>query len=126
MADFQPVRFGRIFVLELERGEDILKSVERLIAEKGMKRAVFQAGAGTVDSCSSHFAVKDENGQYHDCPLSWEGSPRHLCGVTGFIENGKPHLHGVLGNQEESWTVHLHEGCVCSGPFRLLAAELLD
>ncbi len=126
MSQYQPVQFGRVFVLELEPGEDILVSVSHLVEEQKLERAVFQAGAGAVDHCRSHFAAKNEEGEYRDYPLSWDDTPYQLCGVSGFIEKGRPHLHGVLGNQEESWTVHLHEGCLCSEPFRLLVTELTD
>ncbi len=126
MPHYQSVRPGRVFVLELAPGEDILLCVERLVAEQSLRHAVFQAGSGAVDHCRSHFAAKNEQGEYRDYPLAWDGEPRQLCAVGGFIEQGRVHLHGVLGNPDESWTVHLHEGCICCESFRMLVTELLD
>lgn len=124
MGKYQSVAYGRVFVLELETGDDILACATALMEEQKLARAVFLAGAGSVSQCRSHFAGKNEEGKYRDYPLAWEG-PHELNGVSGFIEKGRPHLHGVLGNREESWTVHLHEGCICLDSFRLVAAELV-
>ena len=125
MSKNRPVRLGRTFLLELGPNEDILQSVEAAVAEHGIKSAVFLSGIGDLDCCNSHYAAKDENGKYMDYPLQWKHVPLTLSGVQGFIEKGRCHLHGVIGNDQECWTVHFHEGCTCLTNFRLVFAELL-
>ena len=124
MSHCRSVRFGRVFSLALEPGDDILACAREAVFREKVADAVFLAGAGAVDGCRSHFAAKNEEGEYRDYPLSWSG-PYSICAVQGFIERGQVHLHGVIGDKEGSWTVHIHEGCTCLGSFRLVFAELL-
>jgi predicted DNA-binding protein with PD1-like motif len=126
MSQNRHVRFGRTFLVEVAPGEDILAAVEAAVAENNVTDAVFLSGIGDLDCCNSHFAAKDENGKYKDFPLRWENVPMTLSGVQGFIEKGRCHLHGVIGNDQECWTVHFHEGCTCLTSFRLVFAELLE
>ena len=109
MSKNRPVRLGRTFLLELGPNEDILQSVEAAVAEHGIKSAVFLSGIGDLDCCNSHYAAKDENGKYMDYPLQWKHVPLTLSGVQGFIEKGRCHLHGVIGNDQELSLIHISE-----------------
>lgn len=126
MSKYQKVSYGRTIWLDVAAGEDILLAVEQSVAELGITSAVFLAGIGDLDCCVSHFAAKDENGKYMDYPLQWDHVPMTLSGVQGFIEKGRCHLHGVIGNQDECWTVHFHEGCISLNGFTLVFSELLE
>ena len=126
MSQCRSVHYGRTFLVEVSPGEDILKAVEAAVAENQVQHAVFLCGIGDLDCCVSHFAAKDEQGAYMDYPLEWEHTPMTLSGVQGFIEQGRCHLHGVIGNDRECWTVHFHEGCICLTDFRLVFSELLS
>lgn len=125
MSRYRNVRYGRTFLVELEPGEDVLRSVEAAVQEAGIIDAVFLAGIGDLKCCHSHFAAKQDNGKYMDFPLEWEDVPFTLTGVQGFIEKGRCHLHGVIGNNEECWTIHFHEGCICLSQFRLVFSQLV-
>lgn len=126
MSRNRKVRYGRTFLVELAPGEDVLLSVEAAVKEHNVTDAVFLAGIGDLNCCHSHFAGKLENGKYMDFPLEWENVPFTLTGVQGFIEKGRCHLHGVIGNDKECWTVHFHEGCICLSDFKLVFSELLE
>ncbi len=125
MSHYHSVGYGRTFLVEVEAGEDVLQCIESVVAEHQIKNAVFLSGIGDLACCSSHFAAKDENGKYMDYPLRWENEPMTLTGVQGFIEKGRCHLHGVIGNDKECWTVHFHEGCTCLTGFQLVFSELI-
>ncbi len=125
MSQYHAVRYGKTFLVEVSAGEDILLAVEAAVAENHVQNAVFLCGIGDLDCCVSHFAAKDENGKYKDYLLQWEHTPMTLSGVQGFIEKGRCHLHGVIGNDKECWTVHFHEGCICLTDFQLVFSELL-
>lgn len=124
MSQVRQVRYGRTFVVDVAPGEDILACVEAAVAEHQVTDAVFLSGIGDLNCCNSHFAQKLEDGSYMDFPLSWQDTPFTLSGVQGFIEQGRCHLHGVIGNDRECWTVHFHEGCTCLTSFRLVFSEL--
>lgn len=125
MSRYRNVRYDRTFLVELEPGEDILLNVEAAVQQAQVSNAVFLAGIGDLKCCHSHFAAKQENGKYMDFPLEWEDVPFTLTGVQGFIEKGRCHLHGVIGNKEECWTIHFHEGCICLSKFQLVFSELV-
>lgn len=105
-------------------------SIDTLIQSEGLQNAVFLAGCGSIIDCHTHFAVKQADGSYKDVPRAILDSPFCLSGVSGFIEQ-KPdgmrvtHLHGVIGNPTESWTIHIHEGCTVLHDFVIVIAEII-
>ena len=54
METFVSDRVGRTFILKLVQGEDLLESVERLIAEEGLENAVVVSGIATFDRSRLH------------------------------------------------------------------------
>ena len=130
MSKYTNVQLGKVYTLTLGPGEDILKCVNALIEKEHLQNAVFLSGGGSISECHTHFAIKQSDGSFMDIPRSFIDTPFKICGVSGFIEE-KPdgshmtHLHGVIGNDRESWTVHLHDRCLVLHNFTLVIAELL-
>ena len=124
MSKYAKVRFGRAYVLDFQAGDDLLTNVETFVAAEGLKNATFLAGAGDLINCHTHYADEAQKKEVH---VYINDTPMELCGLQGFIEKGHGvHLHGVMGTEEQSRTVHIHEGCTVRNSFRLTAIELLD
>ena len=126
MSTNRKVKYGRTFTVELGPDEDVLRSVEAAVEENGVTDAVFLAGTGDLKNVRSHFAGKLDNGEYMDFPLDWDDAAFAVTGVQGFIEQGRVHLHAVIGNDEECWTIHFHEGCTTLTGLRLVFSELSE
>jgi len=116
---------GRTFLASFGPGEDVLLSMEALVKEQGITDAVFTAGAGDLDCCSSHITIREPDGKFMDHPIHWEHEPMTLSGVSGFIEKGRCHLHGVVGNDKECCTAHFHEGCIVGNSVKIVVTELI-
>ncbi len=124
MSNTRRVNTGRTFLAEFGPGEDVLNGMEELIKEKGIIDAVFIAGAGDLICCCSHITIREPDGKFMDHPVRWENTPMTLSGVSGFIEKGRCHLHGVIGSGSECCTVHFHEGCTVQNMVKIVVTEL--
>lgn len=103
--------------IEIQSGEEIIESLTRQLAEKGIKEAAIVSIIGAVDDCAISSMDKNDakkviTKEYHE--------PLELTG-TGEIENGKPHIHAILGREDfstlsghlewgkiQAWFVHIY------------------
>lgn len=84
--------------LEIKAGEEIIESLTKQLAKKDIKDASIVSIIGAVDECSLSSMAKTDAKKviakdYHE-PLELSG--------TGEIEDGKPHIHAVLGKDDQS------------------------
>ncbi len=131
MSQYESVNLGRVYTLTLNPGDDILSSISQVVEKEKLTNAVFLAGIGNIINCSTHFAVKQDDGTYEDIPRVFKDTPFEISGVQGFIEKRGDgtsliHLHGVIGDPKESWTIHIHEGCTVLNDFKIAFAEIID
>jgi predicted DNA-binding protein with PD1-like motif len=110
MDYFENNKLGRIFALRLDKGDDILGSVNNLIQKENIQDGVVVSGIGTIDNCVLHFVTHtdDASKMYFK---QWKDTPLEVASIQGIIANSKPHLHAVVSNHEESWGGHLEPGC---------------
>lgn len=110
MNYFENDKLGRIFALRLDKGDDILESVNALIQKENIKDGVVVSGIGTVDNCILHFVthIDDASKMYFK---EWKDTALEVASIQGMIADGKPHLHAVVSNEKESWGGHVEPGC---------------
>jgi len=115
-------RFGRIFALSLEKGDDVLESVNNLISRENIQAGVLVSGVGTVDNCILHFVTKtdDASSMYF---REWKDTPLEVTSVQGIIADGKPHIHAQVSNTTGSWGGHLELGCKALYFFEIMIVE---
>lgn len=92
------------FRLELHKGDDLLKSVQRVIQEKKIVNGAVLTGVGNLASC-----------RYHGIGggVSESSESMALINLAGPIVNGKPHLHiSVAPKSGASNAGHLEPGCI--------------
>ncbi len=103
--------------IEIKSGEEIIESLTKQLAEKGIKNAAIVSIIGAVDACKLSTMPKDDAKKVIEKEYN---EPLELSG-TGEIEEGKPHIHAVLGKDDqtalmghlewgkvESWFVHVY------------------
>ncbi len=84
--------------IKISSGEEVIESLTKQLAEKGIKDASIVSIIGAVDECSLSSMPKTDakkviTKDYYE-PLELSG--------TGEIEDGKPHIHAVLGKADQS------------------------
>ena len=109
METFVSDRVGRTFILKLVQGEDLLESVERLIAEEGLENAVVVSGIATFDRSRLHmisttgYPAEVFIDERCDVPLE-------VVSVEGFICDGEPHLHCTISDRCGAYAGYLLKG----------------
>lgn len=84
--------------LEIKSGEEIIESLTKQLAAKGIKEAAIVSIIGAVDACRiSTMPLYNAKQAIH----TEYNEPLELSG-TGEIENGKPHIHAVLGRTDQT------------------------
>jgi predicted DNA-binding protein with PD1-like motif len=102
-------KIGRIFVIKLEPGDYLKESITELAHRENIENAVIVTGIATFDEVNIHMTTTlDYPIGYHKEQLQ---EPLELGGLDGFIADGEPHLHGVIGNADRTWAGHLLDGC---------------
>jgi predicted DNA-binding protein with PD1-like motif len=121
---YSQAKQGRIFVIRLEDGEILHKTIEKFAAEQGIK-AAYMIILGGADS-QSRLVAGPENGQASPViPMVHELSNVHEIVGTGTLfpdEEGRPnlHMHVAAGRNDSTIT-----GCVRSGMKTWQVAEVV-
>lgn len=124
MKAFTSNQVGRTFVVKLEQGEDIIESIEALIAEQGIENAVVLSGIATIDRSVLH--VVTTLGYPFDYEMREEtDKPLEVASIDGFICDGEPHLHCVLADTCQVYAGHMHKGCRVLYLCEIVIQELL-
>ena len=92
---------GRIHVIRLKTGSDLLPTLEAVINEKGINAAVMLSGVGLLskarirncENLPEEFPITDRNRDYQSI-----NHPCEILAMSGTISTaeGKPSLHGHL------------------------------
>ncbi|WP_283133236.1 PPC domain-containing DNA-binding protein [Rhizohabitans arisaemae] len=98
-----------MFVIEVRPGQEVVETLEHEVKKLGILHGAVVSLIGSVDECCisnmpAHDATEETLTDYSE--------PFELSG-TGEIVDGKPHLHVVLGRQDDKALAgHLHWGRV--------------
>lgn len=94
-----------MIVLSVKPGEEVMDSLTRQLADRGIRGGAIASLVGAVDSCGVSNMPADN--AKNDI-LTEFNQPFELSG-TGEIVNGKPHLHCVVSGEGNSAIGgHLH------------------
>ena len=124
METFVSHQVGRTFVVKLVQGEDLLESIETLIAQQNIENAVIVSGIATFDQSALHmisgtqYPIRVYVDRKTDVPLE-------VVGVEGLICDGEPHLHCTISDRNQAYAGHLLRGCRILYLGELVIQELL-
>ena len=125
MRTFVGNEFGRIVVMNLERGEKLIESIKAEVDRLGIKNAVLLTCIGSLLKTELHVVtVTDEKSldKYIslDCAIE-------LSSMQGIVVDGQPHFHMVVSDQDkQTYTGHLEPGCVVLYLAEIVLAEIKD
>ena len=100
--------FGRIIILELERGEKIIESVEATLKELGVKNAYIASGIGSVQRLRYHKPTS-LSAQSEDIFIDEVGA-FEFGGIAGTVINGVAHFHFTIADMNGVHAGHLEYG----------------
>ncbi|HUU53432.1 MAG TPA: PPC domain-containing DNA-binding protein [Armatimonadota bacterium] len=109
MDVFPGGRIAEVVAVRLDRGEDVLASVEKVARDNDIHTGVVISGIGTLDQAQLHhithtgFPPKDEF-------VTYEG-PIELLSIDGIIADFTPHLHTCISIKDQTYMGHLEPGC---------------
>jgi len=108
MTSFLAPGSGRILMIHLTKGEDLVTSIINACSEAGIETGVVLSGIGSLRRYHYHY-IKDTEDIPTDVFEVIEG-PLELVALQGLIFEGKPHLHGVVSQAgTQTYSGHFEE-----------------
>ena len=111
MTYFTGNQTGRVHLIHLTNGDDLLKSIKKACAELGIKTGIVTSGIGSMRKVVYHYTdAKTEKPK--DIHITIDNISE-LVSLDGIILEGDPHLHGLFteGGGEICHGAHIEEGC---------------
>lgn len=111
MKTFTGLKTGRVHLLHLTRGDDLLKSIRKAAEDLDIKTAIVTSGIGSLRKTVYHYTdAKTEKPQ--DVFVTVE-QVTELISLQGIILEGEPHLHALFTENggKTCHGGHVEEGC---------------
>ncbi len=109
MEVFPGAQIAEVVALRLDRGEDVLASIEKAARERGIHTGVVMSGIGTLDRAQLHYITHTSFPPKNEF-VEYEG-PIELLSIDGIIADFTPHLHTCLSVKDWTYMGHLEPGC---------------
>ncbi len=122
MNTFTTDKIGRIVVIHLKKGDDLLPSVQSELGRLGIKDGVLVSAIGSLRKASLHGIVTTEDlptNEYY----TYE-NPIELGNAQGLILNGEPHFHLTVTEPSGTFSGHMEPGCIVQYLAELVIIEL--
>jgi predicted DNA-binding protein with PD1-like motif len=120
--EFSSLNISKVYILRVDPGEDILKSIEQFIAEANLKQAVVLGGYGTLAAYHLHWVTHNRI-PTENIFLKGEGGIEILA-MNGLVVDGQPHIHVALAIPEGGFGGHLEPGCIAYVVCEIFFAEV--
>jgi predicted DNA-binding protein with PD1-like motif len=109
MQVFPGGEIAEIVTLRLDKGEDVLASVESVARERGIHTGVVISGIGTLYEARLHHITHTgfpPRNEFVTC----EG-PIELLSIDGIVADFVPHLHTCISIKDQTYMGHMEPGC---------------
>jgi predicted DNA-binding protein with PD1-like motif len=106
--EYWETKFGRIIVFRCDRGEDLLKTIEKVASENKVDNGVIVSAIGTLEKCRIH-RVTSKGLPPQEEYVEIDG-PLEVNSVDGIIANGKLHAHISVSDGRGTYGGHLELG----------------
>lgn len=115
--------FGKVIILELERGDKVIESIECVLKEAGIKNAYIASAVGSVKHVEFHRPTTFDAVTVDEY-LNFD-EPFELGGISGTIIDGSAHLHFTMASGNSIQIGHLEKGTEVLYLAELTIVELL-
>lgn len=101
---------AKVHILRIDPGEDVLRSVQSFLEEKGVHQAIVLGGYGTLAASHLHW-VKDNKIPAREVFGREEGGIEILS-MNGLVVDSQAHIHVTLSTPEGAYGGHLENECI--------------
>ena len=109
MDVFAGGQISEVIAVRLDRGDDVLASLEAIAKERDLHTGVVLSGIGTLDHARLHH-ITHTGYPSENAFVEYEG-PIELLSIDGIIADHVPHLHTCISIRETTYMGHLEPGC---------------
>ncbi|MDC7225998.1 MAG: DNA-binding protein [Spirochaetales bacterium] len=99
---------GKLHFIRLNKDDDILLTLRKVVEEKKIKTGFIMNGLGSVQSYHYHVVADCNIPPAESFPKAEE--PCDVIAVTGMVIDGRVHAHIILSDSEKAQGGHLEEG----------------
>lgn len=100
---------SRVIMIRCDPGEDLLDSLERAVADNGVRNGTFISGAGSLSRYHFH-VVSTAVPPPENVFVKGEG-PFDILAITGLVLGGRVHAHITFSDDKVAMGGHLEPGC---------------
>ena len=101
---------GKIHVLRVDPGEDVLASTRRFLKQANVQQAVVLGGYGTLAAYHLHWVTHNRIPTQNHFDRGEGGF--ELLSMNGLVVDGEPHIHVTLSTLDGAFGGHLEPGCI--------------
>ncbi len=97
-----------VYFITVDRGEDLLATVQKAVDEQGIKQAVVLCGIGVQEGANLYEVISMD----YPAKKNWEkmDGAVELVAVNGNVIDGQIHMHAVVSTDKGVWAGHVEPG----------------
>lgn len=108
MTKYKGYELGQVIVLNLQRGDLLLETIESELKKSNIKDALLTGAIGSLQRVVLHRVIG--TGREPEDEFVTLEKPMELASLQGMVLDGKAHFHMVVSDVEQSYTGHLEPG----------------
>lgn len=109
MRTYYTDHIGKVILIHLNKGEDILESIYSEIQRLGIRNGILVSAIGSLRKTRLHYiTTTNEISENHFLTLE---NPIELGSAQGLIIDGIPHFHLTVSDLKRVYTGHMEPGC---------------
>lgn len=108
MTKYKGYELGQVIVLNLQRGDLLLETIESGLKKSNIKDALLTGAIGSLQRVVLHRVIG--TGREPEDEFVTLEKPMELASLQGMVLDGKAHFHMVVSDVEQSYTGHLEPG----------------
>ena len=120
--EFASMTVGKIHILRVDPGEDVLGSINRFLRETELRQAVVLGGYGALAAYHLHWLTHNRI-PTDNAFVRGEGGVE-ILGMSGSIVEGEPHIHVTLATPAGAFGGHMEPGCITYVTCEIFFAEI--
>lgn len=109
MRTYHTDQLGKVVIIHLGKGENILESIQEEVHRLNIKNAVLLSAIGSLRKANLHFITNTDDLAANQF-ITVE-RPIELSAVQGLIIDGIPHFHLTISEPDGMYAGHMEPGC---------------
>jgi predicted DNA-binding protein with PD1-like motif len=121
--EFASLDIGRIHILRVDPGDDVLESINNFLRGTALRQAVVLGGYGTLSAYHLHWVTHNHIPTDNAFVRGQGGT--EILGMNGLVVEGEPHIHMTLATPAGAYGGHMEPGCITYVTCEVFFAEVV-